>query len=134
MPVELYGGGTQVSDMVWVADVARTLVASLETAAAGTVLDHVVEVGPTTSATIREVAELVIDICVARGYPRVPIADLPMRPGETPDTAVTANTETLLSVGIEPSSLVSLEDGMAKTVDWFIETRGVHWNTPVTTA
>ncbi|MEU8107150.1 NAD-dependent epimerase/dehydratase family protein [Nonomuraea muscovyensis] len=130
MPVELYGGGTQISDMVWVGDVARGLVSALETAADGKVLDHPVEVGPTASSTIREVAELVIDLCVERGYPRVPIADLPMRPGETPDTAVTAQPKTLLSVGIEPSSLVSIEDGMARTVDWFIETRGTHWDAP----
>ncbi|MDA0638412.1 NAD-dependent epimerase/dehydratase family protein [Nonomuraea sp. MCN248] len=132
MPVELYGGGAQVSDMVWVGDVARALVASLEKAAEGVVLDEVVEVGPTTSSTIREVAELIIDLCVDRGYPRVPIADLPMRPGETPGTAVTAQTKTLLSVGIEPSSLVSLEQGMARTVDWFIEQRDVHWKSPGT--
>jgi len=130
MPVELYGGGTQVSDMVWVGDVARALVAALERAAEGVVLEEVVEVGPTTSATIREVAELIIDVCEARGYPRVPIVDLPMRPGETPGTAVTAQTKTLLSVGIEPSSLVPLEEGMARTVDWFIEHRGVHWTSP----
>ncbi|MEV0592163.1 NAD-dependent epimerase/dehydratase family protein [Nonomuraea cavernae] len=130
MPVELYGGGTQVSDMVWVGDVARALVSSLETAAAGTVLDDVVEVGPTTSSTIREVAELIIDLCVDRGYERVPIVDLPMRPGETPDTAVTARTDTLRSVGIEPSSLVSLEDGMARTVDWFVKSHGTHWKSP----
>ncbi|WP_329425494.1 NAD-dependent epimerase/dehydratase family protein [Streptosporangium sp. NBC_01495] len=130
MPVELYGGGTQISDMVWVGDVARALVSSLETAAAGTVLNHVVEVGPTTSSTIREVAELVIDLCVARGYERVPIVDLPMRPGETPDTAVTAQNKTLQSVGIDPNSLISLKEGMTRTVDWFIETRGVNWNAP----
>ncbi|NRQ38326.1 NAD-dependent epimerase/dehydratase family protein [Nonomuraea sp. NN258] len=130
MPVELYGGGTQVSDMVWVGDVAKALVSALETAAGGVVLDHCVEVGPATSATIREVAELVIELCATRGYPRVPIADLPMRPGETPDTAVTADTETLRSVGMDPASLVSLEEGMAKTIDWFIETRGVHWDVP----
>ncbi|GAA2281632.1 dTDP-glucose 4,6-dehydratase [Nonomuraea roseoviolacea subsp. roseoviolacea] len=134
LPVELYGGGTQVSDMVWVGDVARALVAALEAAAAGEVLDHVVEVGPTTSSSIREVAELIIDLCVARGYPRVDIADLPMRPGETPGTAVTAQTKTLLSVGIDPRSLVSLEEGMARTVDWFIDNRGIHWDVPGATA
>lgn len=130
MPVELYGGGTQISDMVWVGDVARGLVSALETAAEGTVLDHVVEVGPATSSSIREVAEMIIELCVSRGYERVPIVDLPMRPGETPDTAVTADPETLRPVGIDPDSLVTLEEGMAKTVDWFIETRGSHWNIP----
>ncbi|MEU7002201.1 NAD-dependent epimerase/dehydratase family protein [Nonomuraea sp. NPDC046570] len=130
LPVELYGGGTQISDMVWVGDTARALVSALEVASTQKALDHVVEVGPTTSGSIRDAAELIIDLCVARGYERVPIVDLPMRPGETPETAVTADTETLRSVGIDPASLVSLEEGMARTVDWFIENRGVHWNAP----
>ncbi|WP_327089956.1 NAD-dependent epimerase/dehydratase family protein [Nonomuraea sp. NBC_01738] len=130
MPVELYGGGTQISDMVWVGDVARGLVSALETAATEKALDHVVEVGPTESTSIREVAELIIDLCVQRGYDRVEIADLPMRPGETPETAVTADTETLRAVGIDPATLVGLEEGMARTVDWFIENRGTHWNIP----
>lgn len=127
MPVELYGGGTQISDMVWVGDVAKGLVAALETPDK---LDRVVEVGPTASSSIRDVAELIIDLCVARGYERVPIVDLPMRPGETPDTAVTADTESLRQVGIDPAELVSLEEGMAKTIDWFIESRGMHWKSP----
>lgn len=130
MPVELYGGGTQISDMVWVGDVARGLVAALETAAVKPPLGHVVEVGPTESTSIRAVAEMIIDMCEERGYERAPIVDLPMRPGETPETAVTADPETLRPVGIDPASLITLQEGMAKTVDWFIENRGTHWNTP----
>ncbi|MEV5552153.1 NAD-dependent epimerase/dehydratase family protein [Nonomuraea wenchangensis] len=130
MPVELYGGGAQISDMVWVGDVARGLVSALETAAEQGPLKHVVEVGPAESTSIRAVAEMIIDMCVERGYDRVPIVDLPMRPGETPETAVTADPQTLRSVGIDPTTLVSLPEGMAKTVDWFIENRGTHWSPP----
>jgi UDP-glucose 4-epimerase len=133
MPVELYGSGTQVSDMVWVGDVARTLVSALEVAANEKVLDHVVEIGPTRSASIRDVAELIIDLCVERGYPRVPIHNLQMRPGETPDTPVTADPTTLWSVGIEPESLVPLREGLARTVDWFIANQGVTWDIPAVT-
>ena len=72
----------QVSDMVWVGDVASALVSAFETAASGVVFDHIVEVGPVESTTIRSVAEMIIESCVRRGYKRVPIVDLPMRPGE----------------------------------------------------
>lgn len=130
MPVELYGGGYQISDMVWVGDVARGLVSALETAAAGTVVDHVVEVGPTESSSIRDIAELIIRLCVDRGYEKVSIVDLPMRPGEEPGATVSADPTTLRSVGIEPDSLLGLEEGMARTVDWFIEHRGTHWTAP----
>jgi len=132
MPVELYGGGVQISDMVWVGDAARTLVSALELAANGTALKHVVEIGPPWSTSIREVAELIIELCVQRGYPRVPIAELPMRPGETPETPVTADAKTLWSVGIDPESLLPLEEGLARTVDWYIANRGITWNVPET--
>lgn len=131
-PVELYGGGHQISDMVWVGDVARALVSALDAAQQGTVLKEVVEVGPTESRSIRSVAELIIELCVARGYPRVPIVDLPMRPGEDPGAVVSADPETLRAVGIDPASLVGLEEGMARTVDWFVDTRGVAWSVPET--
>jgi nucleoside-diphosphate-sugar epimerase len=131
MPVELYGGGYQVSDMVWVGDVAKALVSALETAAAGVVLDRVVEVGPAESTTIRDMAELVIESCVRRGYPRVPIADLPMRPGELAGAKVSADSETLRLVGIDPASLVTLADGLERTIDWYIGSLGDHWNAPI---
>lgn len=129
MPVELYGGGYQVSDMVWVGDVARALVSALETVATGQVVD-VVEVGPTRSATIRELAEIAIGLAVDRGFDPVPIVDLPMRPGEDPKTPVRADAETLRGIGIDPASLRDLSDGLAETVDWFIKTEGEHWTAP----
>jgi UDP-glucose 4-epimerase len=131
MPVELYGGGHQISDMVWVGDVARALVSAFETAAAGVVVDQVVEVGPVESTTIRSVAELVIESCVRRGYRRVPIVDLPMRPGELAGAVVRADAETLRSVGIDPTELVPLEVGLDRTIDWFIDSLGEHWMAPI---
>jgi len=130
MPIELYGGGKQVSDMVWVGDVARALVGALEASALGKVLERTVEIGPVRSNTIREVATLIIELCAERGYHPVPLVDLPMRPGESPDTPVTADATTLWSIGVEPDSLMSLRDGMARTVDWFIANRGKTWNSP----
>ena len=130
MPVELYGGGHQISDMVWVGDVAKALVSAFEAAEAGTVLDHVVECGPVASTTIRRVAEIVIDQCERKGYPRAEIVDLPMRPGEQPGAVVSADAETLRGIGIDPAGLVSLDAGLERTVDWFIATRGEHWTAP----
>ncbi|GAB1640119.1 NAD-dependent epimerase/dehydratase family protein [Krasilnikovia sp. MM14-A1259] len=129
MPVELYGGGHQVSDMVWVGDVARALVSALETAQAGRIVD-VVEVGPTRSTTIRHAAETIIDLVADRGFGRASIVDLPMRPGEDPATPVRADAQTLPAIGIDPASLRGLTDGLAETVDWFIKTEGEHWTAP----
>ncbi len=129
-PVELYGGGLQISDMVWVGDVARALVSALEAAARGDVVDEPVEVGPVESTSIRSVAELIIDLCVERGYSPVPIEDLPMRPGEQVGAVVNADPATLHAIGIDPATLTTLRDGMARTVDWFIEHEGIHWAIP----
>jgi UDP-glucose 4-epimerase len=82
LPVELYGDGSQVSDMVYVGDAAKVLVNALEQAAIGDIWPVSVEVGPEHSTTVREVAEAVIEACVELGYPEVEIRSLPMRAGE----------------------------------------------------
>jgi UDP-glucose 4-epimerase len=134
MPVEVYGDGEQVSDMVWAGDVARTLVAALETAAAGKTLDRVVEAGPVLSATVNDVARRVIAAAARLGRPEVPLAHLPMRPGEQAGANVTANADTLLLVGIDPGGLVPLEDGIARTVAWYADHEGVTWTAPAHTS
>ncbi len=129
LPVELYGGGHQISDMVWVGDVARTLVSALEQAATGVVVPTV-EIGPVESTSIRAMAELAIASCVSKGYQQVPIVDLPMRPGENAGDVVRADVSTLRAVGIDPCELMPLERGLELTIDWFIQTRGEHWHQP----
>ena len=76
-PMSLYGGGTQVSDAVWVGDVAHVFVRALEEAAAGNVPDHPVDVGNEAPVTVLEVAEAV-QACV----PGAQLVSVPMRPGE----------------------------------------------------
>jgi UDP-glucose 4-epimerase len=170
LPIELYGTGDQVSDMVWVGDAATVLVNALEHAAQGDVWPVTVEVGPEHSLTVRQVAEAVIAACVERGYPEVPINLLPMRAGERTEgianaaltdevmrliehrttsveelwrlrqwvkplhNQVRADPTTLRLAGVEPSSLTSLEFGIARTVEHFIATRGVQWHDPDPTA
>lgn len=81
-PVEMYGDGSQVSDVVWVGDVARVFVAALEAADGGVVPDHPVDVGQRDPWTVREVAQAV-GTCVWERYGRrVTFLSKPMRPGE----------------------------------------------------
>lgn len=128
MPMELYGGGKQVSDMVYVGDVARSLVAALEAASIGIVFDRAVEVGSVEHTSIREVAEMVSDICVERGYPKVEIVSLPMRPGEKEGVDVVADTSTLEWINFPISELTSLETGLRRTIQYFISTEGIAWH------
>lgn len=123
-PIEVYGDGSQVSDMVHVLDVALTLTATVEHLAAGDVPKRTIEVGPLEHHTVLEVAEVVRTAAQSSS----PIVHLPMRPGEEPGAQVTAQAATLHDVGIDPASLTRLEDGVAGTVDWFRSVRGTAWS------
>lgn len=120
-PIEIYGDGQQVSDMVHVTDGAKALVSALEKAAEGVVLDRAVEVGPADHRTVNEVAQLVIKAAVDLSFDEVPLSHLPMRPGEIPGARVTADTSTLPLVDMSADGLVSLETGIADVVGWYAE-------------
>jgi UDP-glucose 4-epimerase len=127
-PIEIYGDGEQVSDCVFVTDVAAALVNALEFAAKGEVLSHVVEVGPTEHRTVNEVAEMVIDsaektLGKSSFGGRTEVKHLPMRPGETPGARIVALNETMHSIGMPPEYLKPLDDGIGETVAWYAE----HW-------
>lgn len=122
-PVELYGDGKQVSDMVWVRDGALALVLALEAAAEGNVVPRVMECGPLEHTAVVEVAELVIAEVEKLTGVRSEITHLPMRPGETPNAYVTCDPETLGPIGFDPADLKPLADGMAETVAWYAK----HW-------
>jgi UDP-glucose 4-epimerase len=128
MPIEVYGDGEQVSDMVYVGDVAKALVRSLLKAHEGIVFDRVVEVGPKDNKTVNEVAKEVIQTAVNKGYEEVPLVHLPMRPGEIAGDRVTADYTSLSLVDMSESELVNLKDGLDKTVDYFIATKGDKWH------
>lgn len=115
MDVEIYGDGSQVSDMVHVRDVAQALVSALDKATLGYVFDTAIEVGPEVNNTVNEVAELIIRLCDSDSR----IVHLPMRPGEVPNSVVKADTSTLSLVGMSADNLIDLTDGMRETVDYF---------------
>ena len=123
-PIEIYGDGTQVSDMVWVGDVARVLVSALEGADRGEVYGEAVEVGDGSQTTVREVAELIVELTGSTAG----VKYLPMRPGENVGDKVFANHQTLHHVGITREDLRPLREGMQETVNYFRETEGTKWH------
>lgn len=114
-PIEVYGDGKQVSDMVYVGDVAKALVKATEKAVAGVVFPHPVEVGPSENMSVGEIAELINEIAGGKSE----IVNLPMRPGENVGDRVTADNSTLALVEMDPQDLVPLREGMEKTVAYF---------------
>lgn len=127
--IEVYGDGEQVSDMVYVEDVAKVLVDALELAKAGKVVAHVLEAGPSEHHTVFQIAELVRDEAERYTRQKVRINHLPMRPGEVPGDKVTADPSTLTAAGIG-RVLVPVEEGMRRTVEWFWRNKGETWNAP----
>lgn len=115
MDIEIYGDGTQISDMCWVGDVAKAMVISTEKASKGEVFPEAVEVGPKKNKTVNQVAELIVSLSNSDSK----IVHLPMRPGEIPNAVVSADVSTLKHVGMSDPSLMPLEDGMRITIDWF---------------
>lgn len=114
--IEIYGDGEQVSDMVYVTDVAEALVTAMEIAYEGTVIPTV-EIGPKINNTVNDVAKKIIEISNSTSK----IVHLPMRPGEIPGSTVKADTSTLKLVDMDPDHLVPLEEGMQNTVSYFIQ-------------
>lgn len=120
-PIEVYGDGRQISDCVYVEDVARALVRALEYAKNGQVVPRVVEVGPSEHSTVRHVAELVQNAAHLLGYdqPDPRIVELPMRPGETPGARVTADPSTLPLLGMSEAEFTPLDYGIHTTTEWY---------------
>jgi UDP-glucose 4-epimerase len=127
-PIEVYGGGDQISDCIYVEDVAKVFVAALEFTMkhgslwkpGGSNWVDSFEVGPDNkeAVTVREIAEMVIKEVASSST----IQDVPMRPGEVSGAVVSARQHTLgplKEFGIEPQNFVPLEEGIQRTVEYY---------------
>lgn len=117
--IQVYGDGTQVMDMIYVGDVAQTLVAVLENAVdLGRPLDGergtvIPEAGSGNDTTVNEIAQTVLDIANHGGS----VEYLPMRPGEPEHSIVLGNPQTLN--GLDLRTYTDLRVGVAETVEYF---------------
>lgn len=116
LPIGIYGDGTQISDMIYVEDVAKVLVTAMEHAVEGKVYEQAFEVGYGKPITVNEVAKAVIKAADSTSE----LQHSPMRPGEEEHGVVIADPSSLSVLGIYPEDFVSLEEGLARTVDWFV--------------
>lgn len=114
-PIEVYGGGSQISDMVYVTDLATALCRSLYHAAEGTVFDRAVEVGPAEHHTVIEIAKLVKELIGGDSE----IVSLPARPGEQANAPVYADVSTLSLVDMSANDLVPLRKGMELAIEYY---------------
>lgn len=122
-PIEVYGNGSQISDCVYVEDVAATFVTALEHTAQYGPTAKPVECGPPVSMTVLDIACLVATAVAEKtGRPEVGITHLPMRPGEVPNAVVKAETSTLEQIDVDSASFVDLKTGISRTVNYYADT------------
>lgn len=120
LPIEIYGDGTQIMDMIYVGDVAQVLVSTLEhTESHGPISG--LEAGTGRPTTVNDIASVVRSETALITGRNVEIVHLPMRPGEDVGSVVLANPEGLRTLGIAPEDLVDLETGARATVRYFDE-------------
>lgn len=113
-PLKVFGDGQQTRDYVFVGDVARALVlaSALPMIPAGRVDDRAFNIG-----TARETSVVALAEGLMRASGRtVPLDFAPARPGEQ-QRSVVSIAKAASGLGWTPQ--VALEDGLAKTFDWF---------------
>lgn len=115
LPIGIYGDGNQISDMIYVEDVARVLVTAMEHAVDGKVYDFAFEVGYGEPITVNQVANKVIEVAGSKSV----LQHSPMRPGEEVGGVVIADPTTCGILGIDKESFVSLEEGLRRTVEYY---------------
>jgi len=129
-PIEIYGDGSQIMDMIYVGDVAQTLVSALERhVESGFPSTHIYEAGSGVDTTVNEIAKTVwneVDpYWRAREQQEKSFARLayqPMRPGEPEHSIVLGDPSTLDGLDLRPFK--TLKDGVHETVDYFRKLRG----------
>lgn len=119
-PIEIYGDGTQVMDMIYVTDVARVLVEALEHLGRNA-LDGEIEAGTGKDTTVNDIAEEVVSQVFGLTGKNATITHLPMRPGEDPGSVVKGDPATLRKLGIKADELVQLPMGVNQTVAYFAD-------------
>ena len=118
-PIEIYGDGSQIMDMIYVADVAKILVRALEETEKSGPPALTYEAGTGRKTTVNDIAAIVVKEAAKYTGQAVEIAHLPMRPGENERSVVLGNPATLEPLGIDGSGFVPLEEGVVQTVAYF---------------
>jgi len=112
-PIEVYGEGDQIADMVWAGDVAEATLRALRAAENGNIYPAI-EVGPEAHVTVLELAEFIKELTSSDSE----IVHLPQRPGEAKRDVV-ADTSTMEVIDFSPDDLMPLREGMIETIRYY---------------
>ena len=119
MPIEIYGDGQQIMDMIYVSDVAFILCSALELLDSEGSIETTIEAGTGRDTTVADIAEEVAKAVLEVDGATVAVTNLPMRPGEDPGSVVKAEASTLEVLGYSAADLTPLHLGVERTVAYF---------------
>ena len=117
-PIQVYGDGSQVMDMIYITDAARCLVNALE-CITRPLTGPVFQAGTGRRTTVKDIAIAVQAEVLNQTGIVVPVDYLPMRSGETPGSEVLADPAQVRMLGVEPRDFVLLEDGLMTAVSYY---------------
>jgi dTDP-glucose 4,6-dehydratase len=110
-PLELHGGGTARRDWLHVSDLCRRIDRLIQ--CRDRAVGEVFNLGSGETATVREVAEMILD---GTGKPRSLCVEVEDRPGQV-DIHVSSTQKAAAILGVEPG--VPFRTGLASTIDWY---------------
>jgi UDP-glucose 4-epimerase len=122
-PIQVYGDGSQIMDMIYVTDVANCLVTALEVLIGNSSSGYggwTFEAGTGRRTTVKEIAVAVREEVQLQAGIRVPVEHLPMRSGETPGSEVRADPDVVCLLA-DPDDFILLQDGLVRTVSYYRE-------------
>ncbi len=116
-PWDVYGDGRQTRDFIFVDDIA----AAIELAASvDEIGGEVFQIATNTETTVLDLAQRLAAILKARGITPPPIRHQPSRTG---DVRRNFSDTTKAKTRLGWRSMVSLDEGLNRTIDWFLAER-----------
>ena len=112
--LEIYGDGSQTRDFIYVGDLTRAICLCLGAESVG---GEVFQIATSKETTVSQLAEMLRPILCEAGAPPVDLRCAPPRAGEVLRN-YSDTSKAHRRLGWRPE--VSLEDGLGKTVDWYV--------------
>ena len=111
-PIEIYGKGRSIMDMIHVEDLAEVLVRALTVE--HETYDRVFEAGTGIKTTVNDIADVVKDLAGSKEDHK----HIPMRAGEPEKSVVLGDPKTLKPLG--KIKMRDLREGLQSTIQWYI--------------
>ena len=113
--IKIFGSGESVMDMIHVTDLAKILVEALLNE--NTRFDKIYSAGPGVASTVNDIAETINNIAENKGG----VEHIEMRQGETDNSVVLGEPDTLRDIFPGGYDFIPLGNGMDRTIRWFKE-------------